>query len=125
MCLIKCIEIDTIKTSVKDIIWHTKALESLRSFPESVKKDLGYLMHRLQMGDTLTSPYAKPMKSVEIGVSELRVKDASGAYRVFYYLKTNQGILIFHAFQKKTQKTPRKEIERGQKNLKELLDACK
>ena len=83
------------------------------------------MIHRLQKGDVIGVPHSKPMKSVEIGVSELRVKDASGAYRVFYYVKTNQGILVFHAFVKKTQKTPKKEIEQGKKYLKELLDAFK
>jgi len=49
------------------------------------------------------------------------VKDSSGAYRVFYYLKTQKGILIFHCFKKKTQKTPKKEIELARKRLGELL----
>lgn len=109
---------------MKEVVWHVKALEQLRKFPEDIKKDVGYLIHRLQMGDKLNAPYSKPIKSVEIGVNELRVKDASGAYRVFYYLKTSEGIIIFHAFKKKSQKTPKKEIELGKKNLKEILDEC-
>jgi phage-related protein len=109
---------------MKEVIWHTKALEALRIFPEGIRKDLGYLIHRLQMGDKLTSPYSKPIRNIEIGVNELRVKDSTGAYRVFYYLKTQKGILIFHAFKKKTQKTPKREIEMGKKNLKELFDEC-
>ena len=100
---------------MREVVWHTKALEKLRTFPECVRKDLGYLIHRLQMGDALTSPYSKPMKGVEIGVSELRVKDDSGAYRVFYYLKTNHGILIFHAFVKKTQKPQRGRLNEERK----------
>lgn len=107
---------------MKEVLWHTKALEEIRSFPEEVRKELGYLIHRLQMGDKLTLPYSRPIKSVEIGVNELRVKDASGIYRAFYYLKTQKGVLIFHAFKKKTQQTPKKEINLGKKNLKELLD---
>lgn len=107
---------------MKDVIWHTKALEEIRKFPEEVKRDLGYLIHRLQLGETITLPYSRPFRSVEIGVNELRVKDSSGAYRVFYFLKTQKGILIFHAFKKKTQKTPNKEIVIAKKNLKELLN---
>lgn len=64
-----CTEFDTV-SFMKEIIWHTKALDELRKFPESIKKDLGYLIHRLQMGDKLTSPYSKPIKGVEIGVNE-------------------------------------------------------
>lgn len=44
------------------------------------------------------------------------------AYRVFYTVVTESGVLVFHAFQKKTEKTPLKEIELGKKRLKELKE---
>jgi len=50
------------------------------------------------------------MASVAPGVEELRVRDRFGAYRVFHYTKLADSILIFHAFAKKTQKTPPQEI---------------
>jgi hypothetical protein len=49
--------------------------------------------------------------------------DEDGIYRAFYYTAAPQGILVFHAFVKKTQRTPPLEIELGRKRLKELLDA--
>ena len=55
-----------------------------------------------------------------MGVEELRIKDANGAFRVFYFTKLVDRVLIFHAFQKKTRKTPTHEIELGRKRLKEL-----
>ena len=67
-------------------------------------------------------PLSKPMPSVGKGVEELRVKDRAGAFRAFYYTRHHDAVLVFHAFQKKTQKTPKFEIELGQKRLKELLD---
>ena len=67
-------------------------------------------------------PLSRPMSSVAAGVEELRVRDRSGAYRVFYYTKLANSVLIFHAFAKKTQKTPPHEIALAQKRLKELLD---
>jgi phage-related protein len=60
--------------------------------------------------------------SVASGVDELRVRDRSGVYRVFYYTKLSDSVLIFHAFAKKTQKTPPHEITLAQKRLKEMLD---
>ncbi len=50
------------------------------------------------------------MSSVAAGVQELRVKDRDGIYRVFYLTKMEDGIYVFHAFQKKTIKTPDDEI---------------
>jgi phage-related protein len=67
-------------------------------------------------------PLSRPMASVASGVEELRVKDESGIYRTFYYKKGKLGILIFHAFGKKSQKTPQHEIEIGQKRLREMLN---
>ncbi len=93
----------------------------MSGFPKAIRNSLGYLIFRLQKGDVVEMPYSKPMKSVGQGVYELRVKDADGSYRAFYYLKCEDGILVFHCFKKKTRKTPLKEIKKGIKNLKELL----
>lgn len=43
-------------------------------------------------------------------------------YRLFYYARLADSVLIFHAFAKKTQKTPTQEIALAQKRLKEMLD---
>jgi len=56
------------------------------------------------------------------GVSELRFRDASGAYRVFYIAVRDDAVLVFHAFMKKTAATPLREIETGRRRLRELLD---
>jgi phage-related protein len=63
------------------------------------------------------------MPAVAAGVSELRVKVEDGAFRAFYYMASSQGVLVFHAFVKKTQRTPPLELELARKRLKELLDA--
>jgi len=76
----------------------------------------------LQKGEKLSMPLSRPMSSVASGVQELRVRDRTGAYRVFYYIRVADFVLIFHAFAKKTQKTPTHEIALAQKRLKELLD---
>jgi phage-related protein len=62
------------------------------------------------------------MPSVAARVSELRVQGNRGAYRAFYYTQSDEGILVFHAFAKKTQRTPPAEIQLGRKRLKEILD---
>jgi len=62
------------------------------------------------------------MPSVAAGVSELRVQGEDGVYRAFYFTRLPEGILVFHAFVKKTRQTPASEIELARKRLKELLD---
>jgi phage-related protein len=103
------------------IVWNKTALKKVQNFPHSIKKELGYLLFKLQSGDSLTMPHSRPMPSVGKGCHELRVKGEDGAYRVFYLIKIGHEIIVFHAFKKKTQKTLLKDIELGKKNLKEML----
>jgi phage-related protein len=75
------------------------------------------------MGEQIGMPNSRPMPGVATGVSELRLKGEDGAFRVFYYTASLRGVLVFHAFAKKTQRTPAFEIELAKKHLRELLDA--
>ena len=66
-------------------------------------------------------PLSRPMPSIEPGAAELRIRDRTGVYRAFYYSRSPRDILVFHAFVKKTQATPVRELDLGKKRLKELL----
>lgn len=61
------------------------------------------------------------MPALGSGAAELRARDAAGIYRAFYVVRTSQGVIVFHAFAKKTQKTPTHEIIVGKQHLKEML----
>src|SRR6059058_5544986 len=99
---------------------HPKARDAIREFSRSVRRDVGEQLFKLQLGVNIGLPDARPMAEIRQGVYELRVRDSGGTYRVFYYLKSKKGILIFHAFTKKTQKTPQSEIELGKQRLTEM-----
>jgi phage-related protein len=45
------------------------------------------------------------------GAYEIRVRDEAGAFRVIYVAKFETAVYVLHAFQKKTRKTPRADIE--------------
>jgi phage-related protein len=107
---------------VKAAIFHPVARETIRSFPVEVRKELGKAIYDLQQGELLSMPLSRPMNSIAPGAAELRIRDRAGIYRVFYYVRSVRGIVIFHAFQKKDRKTPLQEIAMGRKRLKEILD---
>jgi len=119
--LTKCPISETLE-SLKAARFHPKIRDIVSSFPVEVKRPLGKAIFDLQKGAKLKMPLSKPMASVGPGVEELRIKDGSGAYRVFYFARLADSILVFHAFQKKTEQTPKEEIRLGQKRLKEMLD---
>ncbi len=107
---------------MKPAVFHPKARDAIREFPEDVRREFGKVIFDLQKGAKLAMPLSRPISSIASGVEELRVRDRSGAYRVFYYTKLADSVLIFHAFAKKTHKTPPHEIVLAQKTLKEMLD---
>jgi phage-related protein len=100
---------------------HPKAREAIRSFPKPARHEIGEAILDLQKGSRLTMPLSRPMPSVGSGVHEIRVRDAAGIYRAFYVLKFEKGVIVFHAFEKRTRKTPAREIELGRKRLREML----
>jgi phage-related protein len=106
---------------VRPAIFHPKALEAIRSFPKPARRLLGQAVLDLQYGARVGMPLSRPMPSVGTGVQELRIRDPSGIYRAFYVLKFRDGVLVFHAFEKRSQKTSRHDIALGVKRLGEVL----
>lgn len=101
------------------------ARKEILHWPIEAKKDLGSILTKLQKGAEV-GPDTEPINTVASGVFEIRVKEASGIFRAFYVAKSKHGILVFHAFKKKSKKTPKQEIETARKRLnlflKELED---
>jgi phage-related protein len=97
----------------------------VRSLDDNTKREIGTLLMLLQSGKRLGEPQSKPMNSIHKNAHELRVKDKKGAHRIIYVLNLNEKIFILHAFTKKTQKTPIKEIELSRKRLQDYLNENK
>ncbi len=99
------------------------SLKSIRDFPEDARNDAGYQLDKVQRGDQPDD--FKPMPTIGKGVEEIRVADDSGAYRVIYLARRDDAVYVLHAFQKKTQATPRKDIDTAKMRLKQLLRGVK
>lgn len=68
-------------------------------------------------GTQLGLPFVRPL---EQKIYEVRAKDKSWIYRVLYFAHTDKTFVMLHGFQKKTQTTPRKELDMAIKRLKEV-----
>ncbi|RPJ78884.1 MAG: type II toxin-antitoxin system RelE/ParE family toxin [Alphaproteobacteria bacterium] len=110
---------------MKEIKWNSKAMEFIRQLDTDTKREIGTLLMLIQSGHMLNEPQSKPMKCIHKNAHELRVKDRKGIYRVIYVLNLENIIFIPHAFIKKTQKTPIKEINLSIKRLQEFLNENK
>ncbi len=58
------------------------------------------------------------MRTVGPGVREIRIREAFGAFRVIYLATVGDRVVVIHAFQKKTQQTPQKDIELAASRLR-------
>ena len=102
---------------MKDIRFFGRSLEALRSFPAVAKREAGYQLDRVQHG--LEPTDWKPMPSIGPGVREIRIMH-EGQFRVIYIAKLADAVYVLHAFQKKTQKTRKQDIDAAKQALKQL-----
>lgn len=95
------------------------SLDCLREFPKLARREAGFQLDRVQRG---LDPFDwKPMTSVGAGARESRVRDEAGVYRVLYIAKFEDAVYVLHCFQKKTQTTPKRDIDLAAKRYRELL----
>ena len=103
---------------MKAVVWMGRSKEDLIAFPEEARREAGYQLECVQRG--LEPKNWKPMGLIGVGVKEIRVLDASGAYRVIYLATRPEGVYVLHCFQKKTQKTGRQDLALAQTRFKAL-----
>jgi phage-related protein len=63
----------------------------------------------------------KPMPSIGKGVEEIRVWDDTGTYRVIYTARIADAVYVLHAFQKKTQATPKRDMDIARERFAKLI----
>lgn len=94
--------------------------EFLRDCSTALKSDFFDAISLLESGETLALPLSRPLSDIHRGLHELRLKDVAGQARVFYFIKKGDAVYLLHAFRKKTQALPQKEIDLVLKRLKEV-----
>ncbi len=104
-----------------EIIVLDSCQKELSKFPKEILKDILAIVDKLDKGYRLSMPIVRATPSVGKNISEIRLRDKKGAYRVFYYLSKKEAIYIVHAFKKKSQKTPRRNIELIRKRIQKFL----
>jgi phage-related protein len=87
----------------------------LREFPSAVRVAIGQELREVQRG-SMPSDF-KPMPVVGKGVYEIRVH-LEGAWRAMYVAKFAEAVYVLHVFQKKTQQTPKEDLELAAKRYR-------
>lgn len=104
--------------SWKITFFNQKVETEVLAFPAGI---LANFLHILEMieefGPALGKPHTAPMGN---GLFEIRAKGKEGIGRALFCAVKGQEIVILHSFIKKTQRTPKKELEKARRRLKEL-----
>ena len=95
----------------------TKA--ALDAFPADIRANFQRIVELIQTHglERVREPY---LKHLEGPLWEMRLKGKSGIARAVYVTATGMRIVVVHVFTKKTQKTPRKEINQALKKAREV-----
>jgi len=102
----------------KPVVFRGSALDDLRAFPASARRDAGHQIDQVQRGRDPDD--WRPVNTVGPGVREIRIRAATGAYRVIYPAKIADAVYVLHCFQKKTQKTRKADIDVAAKRHRNL-----
>ena len=98
--------------------FHVKVLSEIEAWPVDVLADYARLVELLvEYGPNLRLPHSRAMGD---GLFELRPHGRSGIGRAFYCFLVGKRVVVVHAFIKKTQQTPDKELKLARKRVKDL-----
>lgn len=85
---------------------------------EKVKAKIIWTLELIQELERIPETYLKHIENTN-GLFEIRIQQGSDIFRIFCFFDDGQLVILMNAFQKKTQKTPKKEIEKALKIKKE------
>jgi phage-related protein len=90
----------------------------IEEWPVGIRAMYARITERMEVfGPHLGMPFTRPMGD---GLFELRAKGKEGIGRAFFCTAVGHIILILHAFIKKSQKTPRRDLELARRRLREV-----
>ena len=98
--------------------FHPKVLAEIESWPAEILADYARLVELLlEHGPNLRMPHSRSMGE---GLFELRAKGREGVGRAFYCFLVGKQISVVHAFIKKSEATPDRELKTARKRVKVL-----
>ncbi len=97
--------------------------EFLERLPDKQAQKVAWVLRIIRDLDFVPKEYFKKLVSTDLW--EVRVQIGSNAIRILGFFEGNNFIVLTNGFLKKTQKTPKKEIELAAKRMKEYLNRSK
>jgi phage-related protein len=102
---------------MKELRFVGSCQDDIKNFPAEARREVGFELHAVQRG--LMPSDFKPMPQVGQGAYELRVH-VQGEWRVVYVARLASAVFALHAFQKKTQKTRKEDVDLAAKRYRQI-----
>jgi len=97
--------------------------DDIEEFPVGIRKRYFNLTDRMiEYGPNLGEPHTKALGD---GLFEIRAKGQEGIGRAFYCTVIGKRIVVLHAIIKKSQKTPKNDLDLAKRRMKEVQNAWK
>jgi phage-related protein len=96
-------------------------LDFFNTLDYEVKQKFNWTLKLISQVDRVPKKYFKHIED-STGLFEIRVEFESNIYRVFSFFDKGQLVILINGFQKKSQKTPKSEIEKAEKLKKQYFD---
>ncbi|MBD3749295.1 MAG: type II toxin-antitoxin system RelE/ParE family toxin [Sphingobacteriales bacterium] len=107
---------------VREVIAYKDYFESfLKSQPQKVQDKIFKIIEAIETLERVPSNYLKFLVGTN-GLYEARIQLGSNIWRVFCFFDNDKLVILLNGFQKKTQKTPKNEIEKALKLMTEYHD---
>ena len=103
------------------IFYGENFLNFYKRLDPDVKSKIQYVFELIKQVDLVPKKFLAPMTGYD-GLFEIRVEYQSNIYRIFCCFDQGQLVVLFNGFQKKTQKTPKKEIEKAMRLKQEYFE---
>jgi phage-related protein len=104
--------------SWKVTFFNSKVREETLKFPAGILANYLHILEIIEeFGPSVGKPYTAPMGS---GLFEIRAKGKEGIGRSLFCTVKGKEIIILHSFIKKTQKAPKRELDKARNRMKEL-----
>ena len=82
------------------------------SLDPSIEEKIEYVFKVIRTVDRIPQKFLTHIEGTD-GLYEIRIKESNDIYRVFCCFDAGRIVILFNGFQKKSQKTPKKEIDKA------------
>ncbi|MBY0426551.1 MAG: type II toxin-antitoxin system RelE/ParE family toxin [Cytophagales bacterium] len=93
-------------------------LDFYKAQPDNVQSKIEWTLNLIRVTKQIPEKYFKHLEGTK-GLYEIRVEVGSNIYRIFAFFDKGKVVVLGNAFQKKTQKTSKQELEKALKIMEE------